>query len=95
VRVIERDGDDDGRCQECGRAPAVGPCAACEAMICPDCGVMSRDPSGQRVICTSCAGAIAHVRDKRLQRRPRSMVAIALGLLAVIGLGLAIALLGR
>jgi hypothetical protein len=92
--LIEREDDgDDAYCQECRRAIAVGPCAACEAMICADCGVMSRDPGGQRVICTSCAGIVAHVADRRLARRPRSVVGIAVALLAVIAVGIAAALL--
>jgi hypothetical protein len=86
--------DDDlgGSCRECRSAPAVGPCAACEQMICGDCGVLTRDPNGQAVICTSCAGLIADVRARWPARRPMSTRAIAV--IAVIAFGvLALSLL--
>lgn len=94
-RLQLRDDDgDDGRCQECGNALAVGPCAACEAMICSDCGVLSRDPSGQRVICLSCARLIADVDSRPRRRRPPLLPLIAGALLIGFALALLHALLG-
>lgn len=83
---------DDGRCAECESAPAAGPCAACEAMICGDCGIMSRDPGGVRVICHSCARLIAGVRERAPRRAPWITVVavgvvIAFGLVALSALG--------
>ena len=74
------DGGEDLRCRECEVNDAVGPCAACEAMICGECGVMSKDPSGTRVICTSCARLVAAVRDRPLRRRSSTSKAIAVAL---------------
>lgn len=76
VREHDWDGD-DGICAECRSATAAGPCAACEIMICADCGVFTRDPAGQRVICQSCARLIADVRARPLRRRPTSMKLVA------------------
>lgn len=85
---------DDGRCAECERAPAVGPCAACESMICGDCGVMSRDPEGVKVICLSCARLIADVRARKPSRPGTGARLVALALLLAFGLG-ALSLLGN
>lgn len=71
---------EDLRCRECEVNDAVGPCAACEAMICGDCGVVSKDPSGPRVICMSCARLVAAVRDRPLRRRSSTSKAIAIAL---------------
>ncbi len=85
----EDDGD-DGLCAECRAEPAVGPCAACESMICGDCGVVTRDPSGTRVICLSCARLIAQVNARtpsRAQRPPLVRViavAVAIAFAAVV-----------
>ena len=75
-----------GACAECRRREPVGPCAACEAMICADCGVMSSDPSGRRVICMSCANLIAGVRS-RPKRRPGGASLIALAVAIALALG--------
>ncbi len=91
LREHDFDGD-DGSCAECRSRIAVGPCAACEAMICGDCGVFSNDPSGKRVICTSCARLIADVNARPLRRkRSTSMKAIAIAVViafAAVGLSL-------
>ena len=91
-----QDDGDDGLCAECNVAIAVGPCVACHAMICPDCGVFSKDPTGTRVICASCANLVADVRERRA--RPRTTLgfkAIAVILvLAFIIFGLTVALGG-
>jgi hypothetical protein len=70
---------DDLRCQECRARDPVGPCAACEGMICGDCGVLSEDPVGTRCICLSCARLIADVRARppRRSRPATQWVAIA------------------
>lgn len=92
-------GDDDelgGPCRECRSAPAVGPCASCEQMICGDCGVLTSDPNGQAVICASCARLIADVRARRIDRRPgrRPMSMKAVAVIALIAFGvLALSLL--
>jgi len=85
LREHDFDGD-DGSCAECRAKIAVGPCAACEAMICGDCGVFSSDPSGKRVICTSCARLIADVNARPIQRRPMSTKVIAIGLVIAFGI---------
>lgn len=74
--------DGDAACAECERNPPVGPCAACEAMICGDCGVLTKDPGGVRCICLSCARLVAAVDRPKLQRRPLSRVVVAIFLLA-------------
>lgn len=89
----------DGRlCAECEVREPVGPCAACEAMICGECGVMSKDPVGTKVICTSCARLVAHVGERRRDRRPQRRTglgkAIAIGLLVAFAVT-AISLLVR
>ena len=73
--------------------PPVGPCAACHGMICSDCGVFSKDPVGDKVICLSCARLVAAVSSKPLQRRPPSRAFIALALLVGLGIAIAAALL--
>ena len=93
--VRERDDDGSSVCAECEQRPPVGPCAACEAMICADCGVMTRDPTGQRVICASCANLVADVSRRKLERRPRSTVTIAVALVIAICAGAAAILLGN
>jgi hypothetical protein len=81
------DGDqDDGRCAECERAAPAGPCAACEAMICPDCGVMSPDPVAARVICRSCARLIADVGARPARRRGAGAQLLAVAVLVAFGL---------
>lgn len=92
-----RERDDSGPvlCAECEQREPVGPCAACEAMICADCGVMTKDPAGRRVICASCANLVADVSRRKLERRSRSSIAIAVGLLIAIGAGVAAVLLGN
>lgn len=92
LRVAAPEGD--GRCAECERAQAVGPCAACESMICGDCGVMSRDPEGVKVICLSCARLIAGVRERKPARPGAGARLVAVALLLAFGLG-ALALLGN
>lgn len=79
-------------CAECEAKAPVGPCAACEVMICADCGVLTKDPSGQRCICLSCARLIATVGD-RPRRGPSKQlsaatiaVCIAFALAAIGGL---------
>ena len=72
---------DSRLCAECEVREPVGPCAACEAMICGECCVMSKDPEGTKVICTSCARLVAHVGERRLTRRTSTGKAIAIGLL--------------
>ncbi len=84
----EHDGN-GGRCQECNKAIAAGPCAACEAMICADCCVMSRDPSGQRVICISCARLVADVAAHPKRRWMPSNLVVAIVLLTAIATGVA------
>ena len=79
LRTFEPD-DDDGRCAECERRPAAGPCAACEAMICGDCGVMTKDPESQKVICLSCANMASATRRPR-PRRAAGNRAIAIAVL--------------
>jgi len=86
-----RDDDgDDGLCRECESAVAVGPCAACESMICADCGVVTRDPGGTRIICLSCARLIAQVNARTPARAPRPplvrviAVAVAIAFAVVI-----------
>lgn len=91
--LVRRDGGGTPRCAECQQALPVGPCAACEGMICGDCGVMTTDPGGRRVICLSCARLVAAVDAKPLARRPAGRVAVAVGVLIAFGLG-ALALLG-
>lgn len=83
---------EDGRCAECAAATAVGPCAACEVMICGDCGVMSKDPGGVRVICLGCARLIAGVRAAPVRRAPWVTV-VAVGVVLAFGL-VALASLG-
>ena len=61
---------EDLRCSECRVRDPVGPCAACESMICGDCGVLSQDPVGTRCICLSCARLIADVRERSPRRAP-------------------------
>ncbi len=78
-------GDDSGLCRECGRAEAVGPCAACHLMICGECGVMSKDPAGLAVICLSCARLIADVRARSPERRPLGMKVVAIAALIAFG----------
>lgn len=78
----EIDGE-DLRCRECEVNDAVGPCAACEAMICGDCGVVTKDPGGTRVICLSCARLVAAVRDRPL-RRQRSSTTKAIAIAVVL-----------
>jgi hypothetical protein len=85
LRIAAPEGD--GRCAECERAPAVGPCAACESMICGDCGVMSRDPEGVKVICLSCARLIAAVRERKPARPGTGARLVAVALLIASGLG--------
>jgi hypothetical protein len=92
LRVAAPDGD--GSCAECERAPAVGPCAACESMICGDCGVISRDPEGVKVICLSCARLIADVRARKPARPGTGAKVIAVAILLAFGLG-ALSLLGN
>jgi hypothetical protein len=91
-RLREHDFE-DLRCAECGVRDPVGPCAACESMICGDCGVLSKDPSGTRCICHSCARLVASVDAKRVERRPLSAKAIAWMLVLAFGLVSAVALL--
>ncbi len=91
LRGVEFDGQ---LCAECDVREPVGPCAACEAMICSECGVMSKDPVGTRVICTSCARLVAHVSDRRLKRRTTSSKAIAIGLIVAFAVA-AVSLLLR
>lgn len=94
--ALLRHGADDGTggvpegiCGECTKEPAVGPCAACELMICGGCGVFSRDPGGVRVICISCARLVADVAARPLRRhRPglrvvAVLVALAFGAVAM------------
>lgn len=79
----------DGRCRECGQRSAAGPCAACEVMICGDCGVFSRDPGGVRVICISCARLVADVSARPLRRdRPGLRVIAIIALVAFAALAL-------
>jgi hypothetical protein len=93
--LAERDLDPDaGMCAECRRRPAVGPCAACEAMICGDCGVITTDPSGKRCICASCARLVASVGAPAPRRRSGTLMLIALVVLAAFAIG-AVAALGR
>lgn len=88
-----READDAGLCVECRKAAAVGPCAACEGMICPDCCTMTTDPGGKSVICLSCARMVADVGRNKLERRSNSSKTTALMILAVLAVGVAIALL--
>lgn len=85
-QLRERD-DDAHRCAECEQRDPVGPCAACEALICADCGVMSKDPSGQRVICASCARLVAYVNTRGPTRERTGLKFIALATLAIVGAG--------
>jgi hypothetical protein len=94
LRVRESD-DDDGLCAECRREPAVGPCAACHAMVCGDCCSLVTDPGGKRVICLSCARLVADVNRKPVRRRPPSAVGTAVIILVVFAVGLLAALLHR
>jgi hypothetical protein len=75
---------EDLRCRECEVRDAVGPCAACEAMICGDCGVVSKDPVGAKVICLSCARLVAAVRDRPLRRRTSTGKAIAVAIIVAL-----------
>jgi len=84
LREIEHD---DLRCRECEVRDAVGPCAACEAMICGDCGVVTKDPVGTKVICLSCARLVATVAERPLRRRTPTGKGIAIALL--VGFALA------
>ena len=78
----------DSRCQECNLRDPVGPCAACEGMICGDCGVLTRDPVGVRCICLSCARLIADVRERSPRRQHASTrwlaIAIAIAFTAAV-----------
>lgn len=89
----QRDGDEPLLCAECEEREPAGPCAACEAMICADCGVMTKDPNGRKVICASCANLVAEVSRRKLSRRSRSSVGIAVALLVVVAFGVAALLL--
>jgi len=82
----------DGLCRECGQRTAAGPCAACEMMICGDCGVFSRDPGGTRVICISCARLVADVSSRPLRRDRPGLKIVAIIALVAFG-ALAISLL--
>lgn len=72
----------DTRCQECRVRDAVGPCAACEGMICGDCGVLTKDPVGTRCICLSCARLIADVRERTPRRARSSTQWVAIAVIA-------------
>lgn len=93
-RLVEHDLDPDaGMCAECKRRPAVGPCAACEAMICGDCGVITSDPAGRKCICTSCANLVASVGERRgPRRRSGTVVAVAAVVIVVFAISLLAAL---
>jgi hypothetical protein len=62
-------------------------------MICGECGVLTKDPSGTRCICLSCARLVADVNSKRIERRPLSVKAIALLVVLTFGLVSLVALL--
>lgn len=70
--------DDGGRCAECEARAAAGPCAACHAMICGDCGVLTKDPESRKVICLSCANLVA-----ASDRAPRAATAPLYKVIAV------------
>jgi hypothetical protein len=63
-------------------------------MICGDCGVMSRDPEGVKVICLSCARLIAGVRKRKPARPGTGARLVAVILLLAFALG-ALSLLGN
>ena len=91
--LAEHDFDPNaGRCAECRSRPAVGPCAACEAMICGDCGVITTDPEGRKCICASCARLIAGVKPRPPARRSGFRTAVALLLIAAFAIALLAAL---
>lgn len=94
--LAERDFDPgEGRCAECRARPPVGPCAACEAMICGDCGVITTDPSGRKCICASCARLIASV-DSRTRAGGRSPWITAVSIVVIAAFAIALlAALGR
>jgi len=91
LRISSHDGPT--LCAECDKAQPVGPCAACHSMICADCGALSKDPTGEKVICLSCARLVARVSESPVQRRPPGRVRTATLLLIVFGAGAAAALL--
>jgi hypothetical protein len=73
-RLIEHEFEDH-RCAECRVRDAVGPCAACESMICGECGVLTKDSVGTRCICLSCARLIADVGERRPRgQRPSATI---------------------
>jgi len=88
-RLREHDFDPrDHKCAECEVRDPIGPCGACEAMICGDCGVMTKDPGGRRVICLSCARLVAAVSDNPVRRRRgrgATWTAVAIALLIAFG----------
>ena len=78
---------DDSRCGECRQAIATGPCAACEQMICPDCGILTNDPSGVRVVCVSCVRLVADVNARPVRRRPgHAMMLLAISIVVAFAL---------
>ncbi len=84
----EIDGE-DLRCNECKVRDAVGPCAACESMICGDCGVLQTDPVGQKVVCLSCARLVAAVdRPRRGGGGTLGMKGIAIAVVVAFAAGL-------
>jgi hypothetical protein len=89
--LAERDLDPDaGMCAECRRRPAVGPCAACEAMICGDCGVITTDPAGRKCICASCARLVASVGD-RSPRRGYTGTAVLIAVVVILAFAISAA----
>lgn len=54
---------------------------------------MTTDPGGKSVICLSCARMVADVGRNKLERRSNSSKTTALMILAVLAVGVAIALL--
>jgi len=92
--LAEHDLDPDaGMCAECRKRVAVGPCAACEAMICGDCAVVTTDPAGTKCICASCANLVASVESRRRpERRSNTNIAIALVVIAAFAITAIVAL---
>ena len=92
-QLRQHESSDEGLCEECRVRPSVGPCAACYGMVCGDCCSLVTDPSGKRVICISCTRMVADVKRKPLRRRSQGSMATAWVVLAVLAIGVLVALL--
>lgn len=69
------------RCARCG-AEAVGPCAHCGDLLCPDCAVLVTGLAKPHALCKSCARAGV---GRRLGRQALTLVLpIVLALLALV-----------